>query len=278
MKPPRCCRVSGLARCLPACSKAGADACPARNAAFTLVELLAVIAIIVVLSALILPAFTSLNAGGNITKATYDVAEALENARAYAMATNTYVWVGFFEETQTQASTNPATAGIGRIILSVVASRDGTIIYNPNSSSSPFITSAVMAQSLTQLGKLVKIDNMHLQTFAVGNGTGVTFATRPAANGTAAQIGPAMLASKASQAPFQYPVGNPAPTAQYTFQTAIQFSPRGEARLDDSSQALKPVLEIGLQPTHGTAVDTNNANVAAVQIAGVTGAVKVYRP
>ncbi len=86
-----------------------------------------------------------------------------------------------------------------------------------------------------------------------------------------------MLLSGSSQAPFRYPVGNPAPTAQYTFTTALQFSPRGEVRLNEASNPLQTIVEIGLQPTHGTVVDARNQNVAAVQITGIAGEATIFR-
>jgi hypothetical protein len=130
----------------------------------------------------------------------------------------------------------------------------------------------------------VKIDNAHLKTagdssFPIGSGAGDdaggAFETRPAVGGTTAQIGDTSPGD--SQAPFQYPVGDPVPSARYTFRKALQFSPSGEVRVNDASQPLQTIVEIGLQPTHGAVVDTNNTNVAAVQITGITGNVKIYR-
>jgi prepilin-type N-terminal cleavage/methylation domain-containing protein len=252
--------------------------------AFTLIEMLVVIAIVIVLTALAIPAFLKLQSAGDVTKAAYDMEGVLGNARSYAMANNTYVWVGFFEENGTMASTFPATAGVGRIVMSVVASQDGTMIYNPGSLP---ITSAAMTAGLAQVSKPVKIENTHLKTaiandsvFPIGNGSGLAFATRPFVNTTGNpvwQIGDTALAAGSSQAPFQFPLGNPAPTAQYTFKTAIQFSPRGEVRVNDASQSVQPIIEVGLQPVHGAKVDAANVNVAAVQITGLAGEVKIYR-
>jgi prepilin-type N-terminal cleavage/methylation domain-containing protein len=248
---------------------------------FTLIELLVVLAIMAILAASLMLALPGIKSSGDVTRAAYDVQSALENARSYATANNTYVWVGFFEEDASQTSTTPATAGIGRIVISIVASKDGTMIYNPGTP----ITSGTMTAGLFEVVKLFKVNNMHLKTavagdavFPLGDGTGNTFTTRPIVTGTATwQIGDTTLASASSQAPFQFPVGNPAPTAQYTFQTAIQFSPRGEAGVNVAGQSLQPVIEIGLQPTHGATVDTKNKNVIAVQITGIAGNVNIYR-
>ena len=96
-------------------------------AAFTLLELLIVVGIIGLLLVLIAPAFTTIKGGTDVTSAAYTIKGALDTARTYAKANNTYTWVGFFEEDASLSSTNPATAGTGRIVISTVASKDGTV-------------------------------------------------------------------------------------------------------------------------------------------------------
>lgn len=253
-----------------------------RPSGFTLIELLVVVGIMVALMVMITPAVTGMKGSGDINKAAYDMAGAVQCARSYARANNTYVWLGFFEENMTSmAAPVPAKSGTGRIVLSIVASKDGTAIYDP--AQLP-VSRTTMTAGLSQINKLVKINGVHLKTagtssaFPIGDGTGMTFPTRPYLNTKALwQVGDTLLQSKSSQAPFQYPVGSPAPTANYTFTTAIQFNPRGEARVNDASQPLQQIIEIGLQPTHGAVVDATNKNVVAVQITGITGDVKIYK-
>jgi len=247
-----------------------------------------VIAIIMTLTALAVPAVTANRNAGDITKATYDVAGVLENARAYATANNTYVWVGLYEEDAAQGATAPtATSGTGRIVLSTVASKDGTNIYN-KSSFSTGTTTALAPTSLIQVGKLVKIENAHLKTasvgdtlFPLGDGTGESFATRPTVNATEAQFGDTSPPAASCALSFSYPVGYAA-TAQYTFSKVLQITPRGEACFLKTypfycKYEIAPVLEIGLQPARGTVVNAKNPNIAAIQITGILGNVKIYR-
>ena len=251
---------------------------PRDEGAFTLLELLVVIGIIAILMVLIAPAFTSIKTGNDITSDAYTIKGVLDQARTYAKAKNTYTWVGFFEEDVSQPSTNPATGGTGRVVMSIVASKDGTISYDPTNLSHQDLTT-----SLVPVGKLTKIDNVHLWTHTdTPSGTSSTFNTRPNVASTYC-IGD--TSPPDSTTPFSYPVGNPKPTAQYTFVRAVEFSPRGEARIDNSTVTngtatypLQTAAEIGLEPTHGNVAPTSiPANVVAIQFTGIGGNVKIYR-
>lgn len=252
-----------------------------------------VIGIIALLTAFLVPAFTNLKRANDLTNAAFTIKGVLEQARTYAKVNNTYAWVGFYEEDGSIASTNPPTAGSGRLVLSSVASVDGTAVYG----SAP---GPIDPTRLTQIARLVKIDNLHLPLFAIGNGTGNTFETRPALQseptagynysrfGELNAAAPHTAPYTNSQYPFQYPVGNPAPSAQYTFLKTLQFSPRGESRINGNNYDVRRVVEIGLLQTRGGAVPaaasgagtstaTYNHDVIAVQISGLGSVVKLYR-
>ena len=253
---------------------------------YTLLELLIVVGIIGLLLGLIAPAFTYIKGGTDVTSAAYTIKGVLDTARTYAKANNTYTWVGFYEEDVSQPSVipapNPVCPGcVGRLVMSIVASKDGTTVYN---SGSP---GPIDPTRLIQVGKLVKIDNIHLPIFNPGSNTGDTFNTRPwpspaptPANdsrfGELNLSGVAAAPTTNTQFPFQYPVGSPPPTAQYTFQKTLQFNPRGESNIN-STYDVKRIVEVGLQATHGTQVDTISPNLVAVQITGFGSSVKIYR-
>src|SRR5438132_2534400 len=248
------------------------------RAGFTLVELLIVIGIIAVLLVLIAPAFTTVKSSGDVTSAAYTIKGMLDTARTYAKANNTYTWVGFFEEDVSQGVTSPATGGTGRVVMSIVASEDGSKIYDPINLGQQTLTSG-----LIQVGKLIKIENIHLWTHTdTPSGTGWTFDTRTNVASTYC-IGDASRSN--STTPFGYPVGNPAPTAQYTFVKAVEFSPRGEPRINNSTInsngtevfPLQTAAEIALKPTRGALIDDNSPNLVAIQFTGVGGNVRIYR-
>jgi len=232
-----------------------------RASAFTLLELLIVVGIIGLLMVLIAPAFTTIKGGTDVTSAAYTIKGVLDTARTYAKANNTYTWVGFYEENVSNpASPNSDTPAVGRVIMSIVASKDGTTVYNPNS------LATIDPTKLTQVGKLTKIDNVHLWTHTDTPLTPTGSTTYCIGNSTPAD----------SATPFQYPVGNG--SAQYTFLKAMEFSPRGEVRINNNSNSPQRAAEIAFEPTHGAPIPASvPANVAAIQVNGFAGDVKIYR-
>jgi Tfp pilus assembly protein FimT len=239
-----------------------------------LIELLIVVGIIGLLLVLMAPAFTTIKGGTDVTSAAYTIKGVLDTARTYAKANNTYAWVGFFEEDV--SSTIPGTAGTGRLVMSIVASQDGT-----NTTGAPNDPS-----KLVQVGKLTKLDNVHLWTHtgAPPTGTGSTFATRP-------PVQPRYCIGDSSPpdstTPFQYPVPAtspspaPVPSAQYTFRKAVQFSPTGEVRVNNNNDSNFPqrAVEIAFDQTHGTATPSPvpPTSAVAIQVTGLGGEVRIYR-
>src|SRR5262249_47997634 len=201
---------------------------------FTLLELLIVIGIIGVLLVLIDPAFTSIKGGTDVTSAAYTIQGVLDTARTYAKANNTYTWVGFYEEDVSQPSishgSDPCNGCVGRLVMSTVASNDGTMLYTGNLSSPVTLDST----KVTQVGKLAKIENLHLTTFGTPTGTPPTspFATRPAV-ATASKIGD-NTAPPNPYLTFYYPADG----SQYQFKKVVQFSPRGEAVITNSNYTM----------------------------------------
>jgi type II secretory pathway pseudopilin PulG len=274
---------------------------------FTLLELLIVVGIIATLMVLMAPAFTYIKGGTDVTSAAYTIKDVFDTARTYAKANNTYTWVGFYEEDVSQASPVQApdprcTGCVGRLVMSIVASTDGTNLGADISSGATGTENFIDATRLTQVGKLVKIENIHLPLFALGTGTGDTFDARPSpipvADASFSRFGelnalPPITApyevtnGGLTQFPFQYPVGNPVPTWQYRFRRTLRFSPTGECRIN-STYDVRRMVELGLLQTHGiatpsarsgggTSFATWDGNVVAVQITGFGGNVKIYR-
>jgi len=227
-----------------------------RLGGFTLIELLTVISIILLVARFMIPAFIGLNGAGDFTSALDTVSGTLEQARAFAMAKNTFVFVGITEVDSSVSGSSPQTGGTGQIVMSVVSSKDGTCMTS-GSGWSPD------SAHLWQVSKAIRIQNAHLQPVPVTSGN----LARP--------VSDALIESgSATPFPFAYPLSG---TAGYNFTNVIQFSPQGAATL---VQSVNPhYIELGIYQTHGTAVSSvQQAKYAAIQIDGVSGAVRTFRP
>ena len=254
------CQLPALPRPAPARSSAP------QTAAFSLVELLVVVAIMAILSSLLLVSVSGTKSSRDLANAAYSIQGSLEQARTYAMAENTYTWVGFFEENPA----SPGPAGTGQVVIAIVASSSGSnLVTGTNAPQLP-------SSGLIQVAKLTKIPNVHLDVVPSAAVTRPTIATVSPAD--TYQLGSPDFPNPASPNSWQflYPLtAASAGAAQYTFTQIIQFSPQGDAtRIGDTPTTL---MEVGLQPSHGNTVSAGT-NFAVLQVTGIGGQVLTYRP
>ncbi len=235
--------------------------------AFSLVELLVVVAVLALVLSFVVPAVLRSRGGQGMKPAAYELAGLLQGARAYAMANNTYVWVGLYEENADSPAPTaqvPPYAGSGRVIASVVASIDGTAITTSGS-----VPTTLPQNRIAPLNPVTTLQNVHLSSLpAPTGGADGSFSGRPIA-GPGAPLGLNSDSAEKATPPFTF--GN------YTFHKTIRFNPRGEAMINGTGD-LRPVVEIGLRPTHGGQVDTRSTDLAAIQISGIAGNVTIYQP
>lgn len=221
---------------------------------YSLVELLAVLGIIAIVSSLIFMSIGGLTGSRNLNKAAYDVQGVLEQARTMAMASDTYTWVGFFEE----SPGSPGVAGVGQVVISIVTSADGTNVYSSLSGATQ-----LPGTRLVQAAKLMKIPNVHLASLSAAA------VTRPSVPAATYEVASSSFANGYT---FTYPLTG----TTYTFSNIIQFSPQGDATRIAGTPT--QIMEIGLQPSHGSTAATSSKDVAAIQIAGIGGHVTTYFP
>jgi prepilin-type N-terminal cleavage/methylation domain-containing protein len=186
--------------------------------AFSLTELLVVIAIIAILSAVSVTAIVGISKAGNLTKTVYDIAGFLENARATAMANNTYVCVGFREEIENASKNSPH-----KVLVTAVMSKTGLV---------PDLT---LPKTYSSIGKPYVFENIALASTL--NLTGM--------DTSAVDIGDANTWS------FDQNVGK----TKITFDKVMQFSPTGEVKISSSSSRW---ITVGLQPMQGSVRETKN--------------------
>jgi prepilin-type N-terminal cleavage/methylation domain-containing protein len=272
-----------------------------RVGAFTLMELLVVMAIIAILLVLIAPAFTTMKSSSDFTAAVYGVQGLLENARTYAKANRTYVFVGFTEvDSSVDPSVSPqvttGTAPYGRVTVAVVASKDGTRHFQYATSNQGSDWQANYENStkpeyhgahLIAVGKLQRFESLHFVPLDFGSWTPTAHPNSKMARYQPTGA-PYILgnSSSTSVTPFTWPLGSSLNSGyQYRFNRVIYFDPTGIARIATATNAdaITHVMEIDFQPTHGTVTPTPPAsqdvgNHAVIQLGTTDGAVRVYRP
>ena len=263
---------------------------------FTLLELLIVIGVIAILLVLIGPAFTTLTSATDVMSAIYGVKGVLENARAYAKANHTYVFVGFAEvDSSVDPSVTPQiTTGdtpYGRVAVAVVASKDGTSLYQYATSDqgNDWAASYANGTHLVAVGKLQTYENLHFVPVDFGSWSPSAHPTSKMARyqptGAPYILGHAL---SSSVTPFTWPLGSPLDSGyQYRFDRVINFDPTGIARIATSTNgdAIAHVIEIDFQPSHGTVFqplpdgfNQDVGNHAVIQLGTTSGAARVYRP
>src|SRR5947207_872702 len=143
---------------------------------FTLVELVIVIGIIAILLVLIGPALTTMTSGTDVASAIYGVKGVLENARAYAKANHTHVFVGFAEvDSSVDPSVSPQiTTGdtpYGRVAMAVVAAKDGTSQYEyaTTDQGNDWKANYANGAHLIAVGKLQIYENLHFMPLDFGS-------------------------------------------------------------------------------------------------------------
>ena len=212
---------------------------------FTLVELLTVMAIMALMTGAAVSAVSAIKDAGGVTKAASDIAGTLDQARSYAMANNTYAFVGLAE----RDGMDPSKNGNGQVVVMVAGSKDGTRDFGGSGSN------------LRELTKVRRLDNLRLTDTLPNTGD----LARPEVAET-------------------YRLGNDSfaaddkfTAAGYEFTKIIQFDPRGTASIPSGSKSIPQWMEIALVPARGAAVE-GKGNCAALVLDGVTGSTKIYRP
>lgn len=213
--------------------------------AFTLVELLTVMTMIALAAVAVVPAVQGIAGSGKVNQAIYDLAGTLEQARSYAMANNTYVFVGITERN----GLDPAQSGTGNVLVAVMGSRNGTRSFGASNAN------------LAQLSKVRRFGNVHLEKDLPATGA----LSRPT------------VQEKCRIASDSFAAQNSFTAGGQTFTKIIQFDPSGMAGVPSTLATVPERMEIGLVEAKGDMV-AGKENCAVVILDGVTGSAKIYRP
>jgi prepilin-type N-terminal cleavage/methylation domain-containing protein len=217
-----------------------------RLSAFSLIEMLAVMAIIVALSAVSVPAIQSVKGGSTVNKAVADLTSTLELARTHAMANRTYVRVLLAE----------APAAGSQLLPQLIA----LPIYSANGSASGDMT---QPNEWPALSKPLVMDDLKvfdsMQSSSPVN--------------TASDVTP--MGSNL-QGTFMAPISRQVGNRTLTFKGVIQFSPTGEARVsfDEPARHIKIAVD---QPMAGNTVEGRKKNPFILRLSGMNGSIRILR-
>jgi prepilin-type N-terminal cleavage/methylation domain-containing protein len=234
------------------------------NSAFTLIELIVVLAVIGILVGIGSLAFQGIQSSNQFSRNVYQLADEVKLARSYALANNTYVYLGLTEVDRTQnPGSTPQVAGIGRVDVGLVATTDGVRFDSTNYSGA----------NLVQVRPVACLDMLHIASSLPAATSGGM--TRPSANVTNLNSGSPLFATS-----FSLPLGLPLSAGQYNFTLSIPFNPQGAITINGNAVQY---VEIDLLPCVGSLspanpVSSSQGNQAALIVDGSTGAVTVCRP
>ncbi len=219
---------------------------------FTLIELLVVISIMAIIISAAVPAVSGLKGAGNVNQATAALDGLLEQAREYAVAQNTYVWVAFYTDTNSQ--------GQSELFAAVIASNDGT---DPNPiPGTAYSYGKVPSAPLTLLNKVSAFTQLQLKPAGTFTSSQLSSLTNLPAAGAVNEL-----------SAMAFSIQIPGRTGATTFPNSIQFLPTGEARNNSSPIDL---VEFDLAPAMASSAP-NGQNVAVLRTDGLTGETLVYR-
>ncbi len=243
---------------------------------FTLVELLVVVAIMALLMLVSVPAMRGLGGAQHFTGNVERIAGILDQARAYAVAQDTYVWVAFYPY-DPSTRTPPDNSG-DALYVAVFASTDGTDPLNWAGTVNP---PGTVAGGTTTIVPILQGSNFKQTVFRTqdwftqGSGSGQIASLPSSSVPTPPASTPTFTftVNGLTGGPLSLPASLPAdaPTAQNL--SVVQFTPSGAARVNPS-----PIdsIWIDFQPAKAKGV-LDGDNIVALQVNGLTGLTRLYR-
>lgn len=240
-------RDSSIRFCMPRLGKPSSSVSGAasRSPAFSLLELLIVIALLGLLLVLTVPVISSMSRSRDVTSAAYGIRDLLEFARTEAMAGNTYTWVGFANLASTDAGNG---SGRYQTVGAVYRSLNGT--------------ATATGDSVSPVAKVTRFPNVKLVDPSEVNAQ------------VKQQFDASVPVALVSSVPKNLPT-----IAGLKFKFTITFTPQGVALLKgapDIADGFDDAVDIGLVQMAGDA-KLGGPDDAVLRVYGASGGVKIYR-
>lgn len=225
-------------------------------------ELMVVIGIIVLLTAIVATAIPSLMKSNQIDQSVTTISGVMEQAREAAISGNTYVWVAFSSPT----TSNPANG----IWAAIIQSSDGTESPINTTVTPAWVTTniTIPSSNLLLLSKLQNLPGVQI----------VDVSSLPATTSNAATSAGAPTNSITTlwETTTQWTVTPAQFTEGYTsstyFTKVVEFTPDGEAHT--GATTWYNAIQFGLTPSTGS----NTKNSVFINLSRTTGKLTVYRP
>ena len=211
-----------------------------KQSAFSLIELLTVVAIMGLLTSMAMPAMMSIVGARNVPSAATKIADMLEFARNEAMTRQTYVWVGFKNATNAR--------GNRELRAAVFGSDDGT----PDG-------------GCYQLSKIVKMVDVKLTGFEE-------------LQGTTQNLLPTDQRSLRESVNSSTTSGINLAAGGTTFERVLTFTPRGEAMLNSRpgpDTGFNRLVDVSVRATRGLAEPSASSYDAMILAGGSSGKVEI---
>ena len=233
-----------------------------RAAAFTLVELMIVISIMILLMSFAAPTMSGILKGKKTDQAIAALTAVFENARMEAVVQNTYLWVGLMN--RKSSGTPPTPSGQDEVWVMTFKGRAGEKRPTGDSRLIPVASlRRLEGISILDLGALPQLVAEKVGAQANGTASFGDFIKAPPSSVSFAWVGNSEVGS-------------------IEFNQLILFTPRGEALLENglAGDLPRPVpyVAMGLGKTVDGVVGQNDKDLAAILIGGFNGRVSVVRP
>ena len=245
-----------------------------KSSGFSLVEMVTVLAIIITLSALSVTAFSRIVKATRFDQALSSVLETLSQARSYAIAQDTYVWVAFYPVDPSQLSGSAQDNTGDQVVVATFASSEGNnpLPWSGTSTYTIPYTDTASSTVVSQVSKIQTFKQLRIWPQGGNGGSYFNISSVPTSSTPSPAATAPLLAVAWPAVSAQRLASQPVPAGQ-SATAVIVFNPRGSAL---AGNTLSSSIGLDFQPVKGPGTN-DTANLATIRIDGLTGIAALYR-